>query len=289
MMTSLPTLSEILKTHGLFAKKSLGQHFLLDQNLTDKIARLVTSSDKPHNTIVEIGPGPGGLTRSLLANGAKHLLAIEMDERFLPILQEINQVYSGNLQIINANALKIDIAQLTDDRPIRICANLPYNIGTKLLINWLLAKPVFWDRMALMLQKEVAERVVAAPCTSHYGRLAVLANSVAKTRIAFTIPAKAFTPPPKVESAVIVLEPKAEEKCYDDLQTLGHITAAAFGQRRKMLRASLKNIAKKNNIRIEDWLKQANIDGEIRPETLDIKGFQTLSTVYKNLIAQSKI
>ena len=201
-LENLPPLRDVLQKHGLFAKKSLGQHFLLDLNLTDKIARLAA----PHSTIIEIGPGPGGLTRSLLTAGAKHVIAIEKDERFLPPLQEITQVADGRLQVINADALKVDPAKLSQIRPLRICANLPYNVGTKLLINWLTASPVFWDRLVLMLQKEVAQRVVARPGDKAYGRLAVLAGSVAHGHISFDIPASAFTPPPKVDSAVIVLD-----------------------------------------------------------------------------------
>ncbi len=282
-MDSLPSLSASLKAHGLFAKKSFGQHFLLDQNLTDKIARLAT----PHHTIVEIGPGPGGLTRSLLNMGTQNLHVIEKDPRFLPLLTDIQKRANNRLSLQEADALKIDIAALSTLRPLRICANLPYNVGTKLLINWLTAKPVFWDRMVLMLQKEVAQRIVAKPGTKAYGRLAVLAQSITNPHIAFEVPASAFTPPPKVDSAVIVLDILSDEKRYFELSTLGKITAAAFGQRRKMLRKSLRGLAKNFQIDMDTWLETSKIDPSLRPETLDIKAFHTLTDIALHL--KSKI
>ncbi len=272
-MTDLPPIQQVLQRHGLHAKKSLGQHFLLDLTLTDKIARLAT----PHACIIEIGPGPGALTRSLLENHAEHVIAIEMDDRFMAPLTEIKAAYHHRLESIAADALNIDIAKLSNDRPLRICANLPYNVGTKLLINWLQAKPLFWDKLVLMFQKEVAERIVACPGEAHYGRLAVLAGSVAKARIAFEIPACAFTPPPKIDSAVVVLEALAPENRFADLKLLGQITAAAFGQRRKMLRSSLKTFAKDKGIHVGQWLERADIDPTLRPEQLDISGFHTLA------------
>jgi len=273
-MDSLPPLGELLRQHDLFAKKSMGQHFLLDLNLTDKIARLAA----PHNVVLEVGPGPGGLTRSLLNAGAKQVIAIEKDHRFLPILQQVADAAQNRLHITEADALKIDLAELSKERPLRVCANLPYNVGTKLLINWLTAKPIFWDRMVLMLQKEVAGRIAAAPGNKAYGRLAVLAQSVAQVHIAFEVPASAFTPPPKVDSAVIVLDALPEAEQFSDLKTLGKITASAFGQRRKMLRKSLRPLAKEYGIALEDWLTNAEIDGNLRPETIDIKGFHSLVT-----------
>ena len=278
-MDSLPPLRDVLSQHGLFAKKSFGQHFLLDLNLTDKIARLAA----PHDFIAEIGPGPGGLTRSLFSAGAKQVHVIEKDPRFLPILEQIGGLADGRLTIHDADALKVDIASLSELRPLRICANLPYNVGTKLLINWLTASPVFWDRLVLMLQKEVAERIAAAPNSKAYGRLAVLAQSVAQTHIAFTVPASAFTPPPKVDSAVIVLDVLPEDKRYPDLKLLGQITAASFGQRRKMLRKSLRAQAGSLKIDLDEWLKTANIDPRIRPETLDLKGFHRLADAVTRL------
>ncbi len=272
-LNNLPPLRDVLQKHGLFAKKSLGQHFLLDLNLTDKIARLAA----PHPAVLEVGPGPGGLTRSLLLAGAKQVFAVEKDERFLPPLQDIIEASDGRLEVNNIDALRVDAAKLTDIRPMRICANLPYNVGTKLLINWLTAKPLFWDRMVLMLQKEVAERVVAAPGSKAYGRLAVLAGSVAHGHISFEIPASAFTPPPKVDSAVIVLDILPEDQRFNDLKTLARITAAAFGQRRKMLRKSLKQMANTHDIILEEWLEKAEINPTDRPETVDVKGFHRLA------------
>jgi len=275
-MDNLPPLRDVLSAHGIFAKKSFGQHFLLDLNLTDKIARLAA----PHPHIIEVGPGPGGLTRSLISANAQHVTAVEKDDRFVPILGDIAARAEGKLTIIEADALKVDVAELGPERPLRICANLPYNVGTKLLINWLTAKPVFWDRMVLMLQKEVAERIAAKPSTKAYGRLAVLAQSIASAHISFDVPARAFTPPPKVDSAVIVLDLLAETEQFPDLKSLGIVTAAAFGQRRKMLRKSLRNLAEKHNIELGDWLERADIDGNLRPETIDIKGFYALTNAF---------
>jgi len=272
-LNNLPPLRGVLQRHGLFAKKSLGQHFLLDLNLTDKIARLAA----PHPAVLEVGPGPGGLTRSLLLAGAEQVFAIEKDERFLPPLQDIIAASNNRLTVKNIDALRVDAADLTDVRPLRICANLPYNVGTKLLINWLTASPIFWDRMVLMLQKEVAMRVVATPGTKAYGRLAVLAGSVAHGHISFEVPASAFTPPPKVDSAVIVLDILPENKRFADLKTLGQVTAAAFGQRRKMLRKSLKQLANTHNIAPDKWLEEAGINPTDRPETVDIAGFHRLA------------
>ena len=271
-MERLPTLKQVLQANGLFARKSLGQHFLLDSTLTDKIARLAA----PHPAIIEVGPGPGGLTRSLLNARTDHLSVIETDERFIPILEHIKQASEGRLQILHANALKINPAELSTYRPLRICANLPYNVGTKLLVDWLSAQPPFWDRLVLMLQKEVAERIAARPGDKAYGRLAVLAGSVASPHIAFEVPANAFSPPPKVDSAVIVLDVLPKDKRFSHLKLLSQVTAAAFGQRRKMLRASLKNLAEQCGVNVTEWLKHANIDPQIRPETLDIDGFHRL-------------
>ncbi|MCF6221503.1 MAG: 16S rRNA (adenine(1518)-N(6)/adenine(1519)-N(6))-dimethyltransferase RsmA [Robiginitomaculum sp.] len=274
-LNDLPPLRDVLQKHGLFAKKSLGQHFLLDLNLTDKIARLAA----PHPAVLEVGPGPGGLTRSLLLAGAEQVFAVEKDERFLAPLQDIIDASDGRLMVNNTDALRVDAAELTDIRPLRICANLPYNVGTKLLINWLTAKPVFWDRMVLMLQKEVAMRVVAEPGSKAYGRLAVLAGSIAHGHISFDIPASAFTPPPKVDSAVIVLDILPEDLRFKDLKTLAQVTAAAFGQRRKMLRKSLKQLANTRDISLGDWLEKAEINPTDRPETVDIKGFHRLAEI----------
>lgn len=269
---NLPTLTETVKIHNLRANKTLGQHFLLDMNVTDKIARLAAPLDGI--SVAEIGPGPGGLTRALVQNGA-NVLAIEMDERFLAPLDDIART-SGTLRIIHGNALKVDIGTELDGE-IKIVANLPYNVGTKMLINWLTADPLFWSQAVLMFQKEVAERVVAAPGDSAYGRLAILSQSVCNARLAFEVPANAFSPPPKVDSAVVVLDPLLEAERFPDLKLLGEVTMAAFGQRRKMLRKSLKSIAKKYGIEAEPWCESCEIDSQRRPETLTVTEFHKLT------------
>lgn len=273
-LDSLPSLSQVVKQYGLGANKKLGQHFLLDMNLTDKIARLASPLDGYH--IAEIGPGPGGLTRALLHYPVGSVTVIEMDDRFLPALGDIGRASGERLSVIKGDALKFDIAENLP-APRKIIANLPYNVGTKMLINWVSAKPLFWDQLVLMFQKEVAERVCAQPGENAYGRLAVLCQSVAECHIAFDIPARAFTPPPKVDSAVIVMHPLESHKRYADLPLLGQITQAAFGQRRKMLRASLKGFAKQKQIDISDWLSMADVDPQARPETLAVRDFHALA------------
>jgi len=271
-LDNLPTLTETVKIHNLRANKTLGQHFLLDMNVTDKIARLAAPLDGA--SVAEIGPGPGGLTRALVQNGA-NVLAIEMDERFLAPLDDIAQA-SGKLRVIHGNALKVNIGEELNGE-VKIVANLPYNVGTKMLINWLTADPLFWSQAVLMFQKEVAQRVVAAPGDNNYGRLAILSQSVAKTRLAFEVPASSFSPPPKVDSAVVVLEPLPETKRFSDLKLLGEVTMAAFGQRRKMLRKSLKSIAKKYDVEPEPWCESCGIDPQRRPETISVIEFQHLA------------
>ena len=273
---TLPSLAETVREHGLGANKRLGQHFLLDMNLTDKIARLAEPLQGHH--IAEIGPGPGGLTRALLLRGADKVLALEMDERFMPALAEIGDLADGRLEIIRGDAMRVNIAKAMP-APRKIVANLPYNVGTKMLINWISAKPIFWSQMVLMFQKEVAQRVVAVPGESAYGRLAILCQSTAACHMAFDVPARAFTPPPRVDSAVVVLEPLAQP--FEDLKTLGELTAAAFGQRRKMLRGSLKPVAKKYDVVLEDWLGGCGIDPQARPETLPPAKFQALVIALK--------
>jgi len=273
-LDSLPTLIETVKIHSLRANKTLGQHFLLDMNVTDKIARLASPLDGV--SVAEVGPGPGGLTRALVQNGA-NVLAIEMDERFLAPLDDIARE-SGQLRVIHGNALKVDIGTELDGE-IKIVANLPYNVGTKMLINWLTANPIFWSQAVLMFQKEVAERVVAAPGDSAYGRLAILSQSVCTAHLAFEVPANAFSPPPKVESAVVVLDPLHETDRFPDLKLLGEVTMAAFGQRRKMLRKSLKSIAKKYGVEAQSWCESCLIDPQRRPETLRVEEFQKLARV----------
>ena len=271
-LDNLPTLTETVKIHNLRANKTLGQHFLLDMNVTDKIARLATPLEGV--SVAEIGPGPGGLTRALVQNGAT-VLAIEMDERFLAPLDDIARA-TGTLRVIHGNALKVDIGSELDGE-IKIVANLPYNVGTKMLINWLTADPLFWSQAVLMFQKEVAERIVAAPGDNAYGRLAILSQSVCAARLAFEVPANAFSPPPKVDSAVVLLEPLPEAKRFLDLKLLGEVTMAAFGQRRKMLRKSLKSIAKKYSVDPETWCEGCEIDPQRRPETLSVAEFQNLT------------
>lgn len=278
-LDTLPTLSEVVRRNQLGANKKLGQHFLLDMNLTDKIARLATPL-KGVNA-VEIGPGPGGLTRGLLQNDAASVTVIEMDERFLPVLADIGRASGDRLSIIKGDGLRFDIAAKIA-APRKIVANLPYNVGTKMLLNWVTHTPLFWDQLVLMFQKEVAERVCAAPGDNAYGRLAILCQSVAQCHMAFDIPARAFTPPPKVDSAVVVMHPLAEDQRYSDLKLLGQVTQAAFGQRRKMLRASLKSFAKQKNIDANEWLKRAEINPQLRPETLPVSAFHTLTDTLKS-------
>ncbi|MDN5926117.1 MAG: 16S rRNA (adenine(1518)-N(6)/adenine(1519)-N(6))-dimethyltransferase RsmA [Hyphomicrobiales bacterium] len=267
----LPPLREIIQRHGLAAKKSLGQNFLLDLNLTGKIAR--AAGDLASSTIVEIGPGPGGLTRALLFNGAAKVIAIERDERCLPALEEISAHYPGRLEIVAADALKTDPAVLAHgERPVRIVANLPYNIGTELLIRWLTTArwPPFYASMTLMFQREVAERIVAKPGAGAYGRLGVLAGWRTEAKILFDVPRQAFTPPPKVTSSVVQLSPR-EAPLKVDLSALERMTRVAFGQRRKMLRQSLKPLGG------DALLAAAGIDGTRRPETLSITEFAALA------------
>ncbi|MEP6342245.1 MAG: 16S rRNA (adenine(1518)-N(6)/adenine(1519)-N(6))-dimethyltransferase RsmA [Maricaulaceae bacterium] len=280
MLDNLPTLAETVKQYGLSADKRLGQHFLLDQNVTDKIAQYAKPLDGVN--AVEIGPGPGGLTRSLLRMGAASVLAIEMDERFLPALADIGRESGERLSVYKGNGLKVDIgAELP--RPIKIISNLPYNVGTKMLINWLTATPLFWDQMILMFQKEVAQRIVAQVGDSNYGRLAILSQSVAQTQIVYDVPARIFTPPPKVDSAVVLLDPLPKNRRFEDLNTLGLITQSAFMMRRKMLRRSLKPFAKKHSINLENWLELSEIKPENRPEALSVDDFHRLTRHFIHL------
>ncbi|PSM17106.1 16S rRNA (adenine(1518)-N(6)/adenine(1519)-N(6))-dimethyltransferase RsmA [Nitratireductor sp. StC3] len=267
----LPPLREVIQQHGLAAKKSLGQNFLLDLNLTDKIAR--TAGDLSGTTVIEVGPGPGGLTRALLANEAKRVIAIERDERCLAALQEIERHYPGRLEIVAGDALRTDFATLAAGAgPVRIVANLPYNIGTELLVRWLTVEPwpPFYVSMTLMFQREVAERIVAMPGESAYGRLGVLAGWRSSARIAFTVPREAFTPPPKITSAVVHLTPRSAPLACE-AKRLARITQAAFGQRRKMLRQSLKALGG------ETLLQKAGIEPTRRAETLSIAEFVALA------------
>ncbi|TPM39702.1 16S rRNA (adenine(1518)-N(6)/adenine(1519)-N(6))-dimethyltransferase RsmA [Mesorhizobium sp. B2-3-4] len=267
----LPPLRDVIERHGLQAKKALGQNFLLDLNLTGKIAR--SAGDLTDATVVEVGPGPGGLTRALLFNGARRVVAIERDERCLSALAEVSAHYPGRLEVISGDALKTDFASLAsaaagDSGQVRIVANLPYNIGTELLVRWLTVAdwPPFYASMTLMFQREVAQRIVAAPDSDAYGRLAVLAGWRTQARIAFDVPPQAFTPPPKVTSSVVHLEPRATP-LPADVRKLGRVTEAAFGQRRKMLRQSVKSLGG------EALLERAGIDPTRRAETLSVEEF----------------
>ena len=265
-LEDLPGLGETVRRHGLRADKGLGQHFLLDPTITDRIAALCALPA----TVLEVGPGPGGLTRSLLRAGAERLVAVEADSRFLPALQEV-AIATGRLDVVEGDALKVRPALPPGHV---IASNLPYNVGTKLLTGWLTREPRGWKQMVLMFQREVAERVVARPGGGAYGRLAVLAQSVATAHIALHVPAGAFSPPPKVDSAVVVLEPLPAP--FSDLKTLGQVTQAAFSQRRKMLRAGLKGFAKARGVDVGDWLERAGLEPTARPETVGVEGFQRL-------------
>ena len=276
MLDDLPTLSQTVGIHRLRADKSLGQHFLLDLNFTRSIARLAAPLNGVH--VAEIGPGPGGLTRALLLEGAESVLAIEMDARFLPPLDDLARASAGRLRVHHGDALKLDIADALP-APRKIVSNLPYNVGTRMLVNWITQSPRFWSQLVLMFQLEVAERVCAQPGERAYGRLAVLCQSVAQCRVALHAPARLFSPPPKVDSAVVVLDPL--DAPYTDLKALGELTQAAFGQRRKMLRASLKSYAKRRGLVVADWLEAAGVDPQARPETLPVAAFQALASSSK--------
>jgi 16S rRNA (adenine1518-N6/adenine1519-N6)-dimethyltransferase len=266
----LPPLREVIQRHGLAAKKSLGQNFLLDLNLTGKIAR--AAGDLAAHTVIEVGPGPGGLTRALLLHGARKVIAIERDERCLEALEEISAHYPGRLTVIPGDALKTDFATLAQDGPVKIVANLPYNVGTELLIRWLTVPlwPPFYDSLTLMFQREVAERIVARTGGDAYGRLGILTGWRTEARIAFDVPPQAFTPPPKVISSVVHLLPRPHP-LPADVRKLGRVTEAAFGQRRKMLRQSLKSLGG------ELLLEATGIDGTRRAETLSVEEFVRLS------------
>lgn len=268
----LPPLREVIKTHGLIAKKSLGQNFLLDLNLTAKIAR--QAGDLSQSDVLEIGPGPGGLTRGLLVEGARKVLAVEKDSRAMAPLAEIKAAYPDRLEVVNADALELDpLAHLTP--PIRIVANLPYNVGTELLVRWLTPPswPPVWDSLTLMFQKEVAERIIAQPGSKKYGRLAVLAQWRTDPRIVMELPPEAFTPAPKIHSAVVHLNALPAPRYEANADKLQSLVAKAFGQRRKMLRASLKPL----HPNIEDVLNSVGIKPTARAEEIEIEAFCALS------------
>ena len=276
---NLPPLRAVIAAHGLSAKKSLGQNFLLDLNLTRRIAR---SAQVQGAQVYEVGPGPGGLTRALLAEGAARVLAVERDERCLGALAEIAAAFPGQLDVVPADAMAIDEAKLLGERgivgPVHIAANLPYNIGTALLVKWLTgdAWPPFWKSLTLMFQREVADRIVARPGTPAFGRLSVLAQWRARPKILFDVSRSAFVPPPKVTSAVLHIVPLDEPVAPARLEDLEAVTAAAFGQRRKMLRQSLKTLAPDAEVMLRD----AGIDPTERPERLSVAQFASLARAW---------
>jgi len=273
-LDGLPPLREVIATHGLAAKKALGQNFLLDLNLTAKIAR--SAGDLSQCDVIEVGPGPGGLTRALLAEGARRVLAVEKDDRCLPALAEIAAAYPGRLEVLHGDALKLDITgRLTP--PIRIVANLPYNVGTELLTGWLSPPvwPPFWQSLTLMFQKEVAERIVAKPGSKTYGRLAILAQWRTDARIVMTLPPEAFSPAPKVHSAVVHLTALPGPRFPADPKVLTRVVAAGFNQRRKMLRASLKAVSPD----IENMLIAADIPPTARAEEVSLEAFCRLARI----------
>ena len=275
----LPPLREVIAEHGLRAKKELGQNFLLDLNLTARIARVAGPLEGVR--VIEVGPGPGGLTRALLAEGAREVIAIERDARALPALAQIAEAYPGRLTIISGDAMEMDYRQLADG-PTRIIANLPYNIATPLLTGWLTVDPwpSFFESLTLMFQREVAERICARPGEDPYGRLGVLAGWRTEARIAFNVGRQAFVPPPNVTSAVVHLVPKA---IGDDVtvKNLEHITRAAFGQRRKMVRQSLKAAG----VAVEGLLAAAGLRGDERAEDLPVEAFLAMARALPGLRA----
>ena len=274
----LPPLRDVIAAHGLSAKKSLGQHFLFDLNLTRRIAR--ASGPLAGATLLEIGPGPGGLTRSLLAEGAAKVIAIERDVRCLEALADISRRFDDRLVVVAGDALALDERTILADHPaagvVRVAANLPYNVGTALLIKWLTDDrwPPFWSSLTLMFQREVAERIVAKPGTPSYGRLSVLAQWRTRTKILFDVSSAAFVPPPKVVSSVVRIEPLSEPVARARLSALEAVSAAAFGQRRKMLRQSLKGLLSEGSIRA------AGVDPTARPEQLDVTELAALARAF---------
>ncbi|MER2519669.1 MAG: 16S rRNA (adenine(1518)-N(6)/adenine(1519)-N(6))-dimethyltransferase RsmA [Bdellovibrionales bacterium] len=278
-LDALPPLREIIAQHGLDAHKALGQHFLLDLNLTRKIA--AAAGDLAGHAVFEIGPGPGGLTRALLGTSASKVVTIEKDRRCVEVLQSLKDAAQGRLEIIEADALEADLTALAP-APRAIVANLPYNVGTPMLLNWLRrlaqdppdATPPAFSSLTLMFQAEVAERLTAAPRSKAYGRLSVIAQHVCKIERVMTLPARAFTPPPKIDSAVVRLTPRRDRPAHVAFESLEKITAAAFGQRRKMLRSSLKPLGG------EDLLRSARIAPNLRAEDLSVEEFEKLASLH---------
>jgi 16S rRNA (adenine1518-N6/adenine1519-N6)-dimethyltransferase len=267
-LDELPPLRDRLAAHDLLAKKSFGQHFLLDLNVTRKIARLAGPFEG--RTVVEVGPGPGGLTQALLESDAGNVVAIEKDRRFLPLLEELAAASNGKLTVLEADALEVDAIALLQGAAADVVSNLPYNVGTPLLLGWLTG-PWRPHRMTLMFQKEVADRVAARPGEDAYGRLSVISQAVCKAQVVMDLPARAFTPPPKVASAVVRLEPRPDRPDDELIQALERVTAAAFGQRRKMLRSSLKPVGG------EALCAAAGLPSDVRAETVSVDDFLRLA------------
>jgi 16S rRNA (adenine1518-N6/adenine1519-N6)-dimethyltransferase len=273
-MDNLPPLKDIISKYEIRAKKSLGQNFLLDLNLTSKIARY--AGNLKQSDVLEIGPGPGGLTRSLLNEGARQVVSIEKDTRCIAALEEIQSLFPGRLRLLQGDALSMNVTQYLTD-PIKIIANLPYNIGTELLVRWLNSKnwPSFWQSMTLMFQKEVANRIVARPGSKAYGRLSVMSQWRCNTKIAFNIPATAFTPPPKVESAVVHFEALNEPKFPAEVDKLEFVVSKAFNQRRKMLRGALKG----HFINVEEGLFSIGVLPTKRAENITVQEYCAMSQI----------
>ena len=266
-MNTILSTSQLIKKYGLDAKKSLGQNFILDKNFTDKIAK--SAGDLSQSVVLEVGPGPGSLTRSILDAGAKKLIAIEKDQRCLQALAELKEFYGDRLEIINEDALEIDETKLfADEEKFKIIANLPYNIGTVLLIKWLKIAPKI-SSMTLMLQKEVVERIIAKPNSNHYGRLAVMTNFLCESKMVFTVSNSVFTPPPKVTSAIAEITPRLQPLGDVEFSKLEKVVAAAFNQRRKMIKSALKPLFPSS----EEILLQAGINPTLRAENLTIEEF----------------
>jgi len=273
-MEKLPPLKDVISKHQLRAKKSLGQNFLLDLNLTSKIARYAGNLDQ--FDILEIGPGPGGLTRSLLNEGARKVVAIEKDSRCIEALEEIQATFPGRLKLLQGDALSTNASEHLAD-PVRIIANLPYNIGTELLVRWLTSKtwPSFWQSMTLMFQKEVANRIVASPGSKAYGRLSVMSQWRCDAKIAFNVPASAFTPPPKVESTLVHFESLKEPKFPAEVEVLEFVVSKAFNQRRKMLRGALKGYFQN----VEEGLLSIGVLPTKRAEDITVQEYCAMSQI----------
>jgi len=273
-MDNLPPLKDIISKYEIRAKKSLGQNFLLDLNLTSKIARY--AGNLKQSDVLEIGPGPGGLTRSLINEGARQVVSIEKDNRCIAALEEIQSLFPGRLKLVQGDALSMNVTQYLTD-PIKIIANLPYNIGTELLVRWLNSKnwPSFWQSMTLMFQKEVANRIVARPGSKAYGRLSVMSQWRCNTKIAFNIPATAFTPPPKVESAVVHFEALHEPRFPAEVDKLEFVVSKAFNQRRKMLRGALKG----HFINVEEGLFSIGVLPTKRAENITVQEYCAMSQI----------